>query len=121
MTTKTYYLTLSTGIVQPVVWNGETPFPLPDGASISATPPELAPAPVVVPESITPRQIRLWLLSFGIPLAAIDQALTTDAAKVEWEFASEIRRDHPLVEALRLALALSHDQVDSAFIVASNL
>jgi hypothetical protein len=74
-----------------------------------------------VPAALTPRQLRLWLLSVGIPLAAIDAQLTDDAARIEWEYSLEIRREHPLVAHLAAALGLSDAQVDDAFRTAAML
>ena len=39
------------------------------------------------------------------------------AAQIEWEFASEVRRDNPLV----LAMNFSEDQLDAMFLEASVL
>ena len=54
---------------------------------------EALPAPM----SVTPRQMRLALLAHGVPIANIPAMLPDDAARVEWEYALEFRRDNPLV------------------------
>jgi hypothetical protein len=84
------------------------------------TPEEIAAANALPP--VTPRQFRLALLGIGISPAAISAMLANDeAALTEWEHAQEIRRDHPLVESLRLALGKSPEQVDAVFAAASAL
>jgi hypothetical protein len=81
---------------------------------LPATPATIAP--------VTPRQFRLALLGIGISPAAISAMLAGDeAALTEWDYAQEIRRDHPLVESLRLALGKSPEQVDAVFATASAL
>jgi hypothetical protein len=71
---------------------------------------------------VTPRQFRLALLADGISPAAISGMLANDeAALTEWDYAQEIRRDHPLVESLRLALGKTTAEVDAVFSAASDL
>ena len=61
---------------------------------------------VVVPTSVTPRQARLALLQIG-KLDAVSAALTAipdparrTAAQIEWEYATVIERNSPLVTSL---------------------
>jgi len=81
--------------------------------------PYVAPPPVV-PLSVTPRQVRLLLLSqnllsqVGAMIAASD-----DATKITWQYASEFRRDDPLLEGLAQQLGLSNEQIDQFFIAAA--
>ena len=71
---------------------------------------------------ITPRQIRLALLQNNIDLAAIDAAVSNNqVAKVEWEYASYVNRNHPLVEQLGQQLGLSAAQIDALFEMAKTL
>lgn len=77
---------------------------------------------------ITARQLRLWLVSNGIALASIDGAIASieDAtvkakAQIEWEYATEYKRDHPLVAQIASALGLSSAQIDQAFKDASKV
>lgn len=85
------------------------------------------PAPVV-PDSVSARQIRLWLISNGISLAQIDQLIEAiedpqqkDFTRVEWEFAPYVERSHPMVATFASALGLTNEQVDAAFITAATL
>jgi hypothetical protein len=81
---------------------------------------EIAAAHAIAP--VTPRQFRLALIGIGISPAAISAMLAGDeAALTEWDYAQEIRRDHPLVESLRLTLGKSPEQVDAVFAAASAL
>lgn len=71
---------------------------------------------------VTPRQFRLALLADGISPAAISGMLANDeAALTEWDYAQEIRRDHPLVESLRVALGKTTAEVDAVFSAAAYL
>lgn len=38
-----------------------------------------------------------------------------DEARIEWEYATEIRRDHPMIAALGQALGLDDDAIDDLF------
>lgn len=93
-----------------------------DGALFAAP---AAPRPLV-PEAVTARQARLALLGAG-KLAHIEQALGAmpgvqgEAARIEWEYATDIRRDSPLIAALAPALGLTEAQVDALFIAAAGL
>jgi hypothetical protein len=83
------------------------------------------PAPVV-PEMVSMRQARIALLLSG-HLASVTAAISGmpgmegDVARVEWEYAQEVRRDSPLIVALAPVLGLSQEQLDGLFVQASNL
>lgn len=87
---------------------------------------ELPPAPPpAVPASVSMRQGRKALASVGL-LGAVDAAITSIAdpaqridAQIEWEYATEIRRESPLIASLGPALGLSEAQIDSLFIAAA--
>ncbi len=73
-----------------------------------------------VPEVVTMRQARLALLGAGL-LAQVNTAVTNmpgadgDAARIEWEYAQEVRRDSPLVAALSAAFGWTAAQLDDLF------
>ena len=78
--------------------------------------------PLAVSTEITPRQIRLWLLSAGIRDADVRALLLgNEAALIEWEFAPVVHRAHPLVAQLGTALGFNSGQIDAAFRAASTL
>ncbi|HRQ90397.1 MAG TPA: hypothetical protein PLA50_16495 [Bacteroidia bacterium] len=80
------------------------------------------PADPKPPVVVTPRQIRLALLSRGITPSMIEDALVgNEAALIEWEYASHIRRDHSLVATLGSAFSVSESDLDSLFESASTL
>ena len=92
------------------------------GMNQQAAEPETPP----VPESVSARQIRLWLLRQGISLAAVDAAidaipdqLQRDSVRVEWDYAPYVERTHPMLVPLAAALGMSEAQVDQAFIEAA--
>jgi len=89
---------------------------------------QTADEPTAVPESVSARQIRLWLIRNGIALAAVDAAidaiqdqLQRDSVRVEWDYAPYVERSHPMLVPLAAALGLSEAQVDQAFIEASTI
>ena len=95
------------------LWDGET-----------FTPP-LPPAPEV-PQAVTMRQARLALLGAGL-LSSVNTAVASmtgeqgDAARIEWEFSSEVRRTQPLVLAMGPILGLTDAQLDALFVAAAAL
>lgn len=86
------------------------------------TPPKIEPPPVVVPESVTPRQVRLLLLGQGL-LEQVEAMIAEQdkATQITWEFALEFRRDNPLLIALGTSLGLTEQQIDEFFIAASQI
>jgi hypothetical protein len=75
-----------------------------------------------VPPQVSARQIRLWLVRNGIPLATVEAAIdsitdqpTRDSVRVEWEYAPYVERSHPLLAPLASALGLDEVAVDAAF------
>jgi hypothetical protein len=82
---------------------------------------EPKPTPVVIPQSITPRQARLKLLEVGL-LDDLEAVITTNRAwQIEWEYATEVKRDSPLIDAVASEASLTSDQIDQMFIEASKL
>jgi hypothetical protein len=88
----------------------------------------IGPVPPVVPDTISARQIRLWLLQNGISLQMVNTAISNiedpllrDSVSIEWEYAPYIERTHPMLIPLASALGLTEQQVDQAFIDASIL
>ena len=80
------------------------------------------PEPAVeVPGSVSMRQARLALLAAGL-LDQVEVAMqsASQAEQIEWEYATEVRRDSPLVTSMTAALGWSSEQVDQLFIAAAN-
>lgn len=77
-------------------------------------------------ESVTMRQARLILLQYDL-LKNIDGIISTlpspqkEAAQIEWEYASDVRRDSPLIQQLVEPLGLTTSQMDDLFVEASTL
>lgn len=78
--------------------------------------------PSIVPDAITPRQARLALLNAGL-LDQIEQAMKSmdKATNITWEFANEIDRSDPLLEAIGKQFRLSDLEIDNIFRLASEL
>ena len=80
--------------------------------------------PPVVPEAITMRQARLALLAADL-LDSVDAAISSlpspqrEAARIEWEYATEVRRDSPTMALIGAALGLTEEQIDALFIDAA--
>lgn len=86
------------------------------------------PNPIVIPETISARQVRLWLIDNDISLTSVEAAIDTivneklrEKTKVEWEYAPYIERNHPLIESLAQYLGLTTEQIDQGFVIASQL
>jgi len=90
---------------------------------------ELPPDPVIpnpVPEAVTMRQARLALSRAGVLKAANDaieamEGQPGEEARIEWDYAAELRRDHPLVAGLGQSLGLDDSAIDNLFREAQTL
>lgn len=72
-------------------------------------------------DSITMRQARLYLLSSGL-LSQVDVIVSQNEAwKIEWEYATDVLKNSPLVVALSSQLGLSSEAIDVMFDEASKL
>jgi len=81
---------------------------------------------VYKPSLVTMRQARLALLDAGLydQIGTLLDAMPEpqrSAAKIEWEFATEVNKAWPLLVTLTAALGLNQTQVDNLFIEASKL
>jgi hypothetical protein len=77
--------------------------------------------PSAIPSSITPRQARLKLLEANL-LDNLEAVITTNRAwQIEWEYATEVKRDSPLIDAVASEAGLTEEQIDQMFIEASKL
>lgn len=79
-----------------------------------------------VPAKVTMRQARRALLGAGM-LGAVNAAIAAmpgiqgEAARIDWEFSSDVLRNQPLVLTLGPTLGLTGAQLDGLFIVAAKL
>jgi len=85
------------------------------------------PADIFVPPPVTTvsmRQARLALLGAGL-LAQVNDAVAAmlgvegEAARIEWEYATEVSRESPLVAGLIASLGLTEAQLDALFVAAA--
>lgn len=80
----------------------------------------------IVPKHISMRQARLALLSVGM-LGEVETAIAgmaspeREQAQIEWQYASEVFRDNPLIIGMATQLGMNSDQIDQLFIDASKL
>lgn len=76
---------------------------------------------VEVPQSITPRQLRLALLDATL-LDEVEAMVATDRAMgIWWEYSLDIERNNEYIINAGLALGLTEKQIDDLFISASKL
>ena len=93
-----------------------------DGANFTAPPP----APIPVPAVVSMRQARLALLAAG-HLSKVNAALAAlpspqkEAAQIEWEYATEVRRESDLVKGIGAAIGLDAAALDALFIAGAKL
>lgn len=94
-----------------------------------AVPPALptyVPPPSDVPQAVTMRQARLALLAANM-LTTVNTAIAGmsgaegEAARIEWEYAQEVRRDSALVQSLIPALGMNDAALDALFTAAAAL
>jgi hypothetical protein len=77
---------------------------------------------IVVPEKVTPRQLKRAMIKAGLNPATITVAINSieDAteqalAKADWEDASFIERQYPLINQFAAGFGLSEEDVDELF------
>ena len=94
---------------------------------VALTPEEMESARrVLVPPAVTMRQARLALLGAGL-LSSVDAAIDSlpspqkEAARIEWEYATEVQRSSGLVPMMGVALGLDDAALDTLFIEAAAL
>lgn len=91
-----------------------------DFPNVVPEPPAYLQPEVSVPAVVTMRQARLALLQAGL-LQSVSEAIASmpgaegDAARIELEYAQEVRRDWPVVVAIGDALGLGGEQLDALF------
>lgn len=122
--------------INAVVWDGVAPIEIPDGCAIVEQPANVgigwrlvngaweppAPPPPKPVTVVSMRQARLALLQDGL-LANVEAAIAAsdEATKIEWEYAQEVKRAHPLVAQIAIVLGLDDAALDSLFLRASSL
>ena len=81
-----------------------------------------------LPDTCTPRQLRIALIQSGISLVTIENQIDSisdsvqrEIARAEWEYALEIKKEHPLVDMIAANLNLTEKQVDDIFVLAVTL
>ena len=73
-------------------------------------------APVLVPQQVTMRQARLELLSRDL-LDDVDAviAVAGRAAQIEWEYASTVARDNPVIAVVQQQQGMTDEQINDLF------
>lgn len=108
----------------------ETPVPIQEGFYAVEVAPvnnkqtwELKEIEVVVPESLTPAQIRLQLNKSGLRQEVETMVAKSDDYDLKdwWEYSTEYRRDNKILIAFAAQLGLNDEQIDKLFIEAHTL
>lgn len=85
--------------------------------------PPTSPA-AVVPDAISPRQFRLALLQLDL-LDSVETLVADPATprsmRIEWEYAAEIRRDHPAWTDMLALAGRSAAELDAVFVLGATL
>lgn len=77
--------------------------------------------PIKVPQTITPRQLRLQLLAIEL-FDEVEALCIADRAMSIWfEYSLDFQRSHPMIVAMGLQLGMSEEDMDNFFIEASKL
>jgi len=78
--------------------------------------------------ALTSRQLRLGLVLNGISLSSVEAAIDAiedptdrEVARIEWEYASQFVRDHPLISQIGTAIGLTPAQIDTMWQEAQSL
>ena len=83
------------------------------------------PEPVLprdIPASISPRQLRQALTATGLRSAVEEAIAAADQDTKDWyEFAIEVERSHPMVNAMADGLGVTQQQLDDLFTLAGSL
>ena len=78
---------------------------------------------VEVPQTLTPRQIRMQLTNSGLRQQVEDIVANSNdyALKDWWEYSLDYKRDNPILIDMATQLELTDEQIDDMFIQASKL
>lgn len=84
-------------------------------------PAPVTPAPPSVPQEVSARQARLALLSAGLlgTVEALVAASTDPALKIEWEYATVLRRDNVSLVSMWEGLGRTKEELDALFVAAA--
>lgn len=79
-------------------------------------------------QPLTARQLRLGLVSNGFALAQVEAAIDAlpdgadkEKARIEWQYAGEFKRDHPLIATIAAQLGISAEQFETMWAEAQKL
>lgn len=114
------------GIVYIELW--QQPFPQPTQAELDGVTQEMindAAYSRSIPAVVTMRQARRALSAAGM-LSNVDAAINSiadqqarETAQIEWEYATEVRRDYPWLQTVAGLLGLTDEQLDELFLSAA--
>ena len=80
------------------------------------------PAVKAIPMVVSPRQIRQAMTKANLRLRVENAVAASDQDTMDWyEFATEFRRDSPVVAMLAAALQVTDEQLDDLWILADSL
>lgn len=81
----------------------------------------------IVPQELTPRQVRLAMLGAGLDLSQIDTMIAgldepqKSQVKIMWEYSTVFLRKDPILNGFAEQLGLSQEDVDNLFIAGASI
>lgn len=84
-------------------------------------------APIAAIPPVSPRQIRLALLSLGLAESVVDTAINNlespikEQAMIAWKYSTTFQRNVPIIETIGTLLNLTSEQLDQLWIAASGV
>lgn len=85
-------------------------------------------SPVYIPQQVTMAQARKALILSGVSITAVNAAIAAivdpverQLAETDWEYATTMRRQSPLVTSLAPVLGLTDEEIDDLFVLAATL
>jgi hypothetical protein len=88
---------------------------------------EVVQAQAAVPQTVTPRQIRIALVMSGISISTIEAMIDSlpepdrSITRITWEYSVEFQRNNPLLNAIAPIFGFTQQQIDELFQLASTL
>lgn len=115
-----------------IEWDGKTRLDLPEGQTLvlQGQAPEYSPKieNYAVPSTITPTQLRIWLVRNGLSMDTIDMLLNSmkddkkrEEAKIRWEFGLSIGIEDQIFKLLGGFMILTDAQKEQIMIEASRI
>jgi len=83
--------------------------------------------PVIIPQSVTPRQFRVALIMSNISMQSIEDMIAAlpepdqSIVRTTWEYSTVFERDNTILNNMAANMGLTQQEVDNLFILAEDL